>query len=134
MVIISENTVVSSKITDASDYQEFKILNYIKLDIYKKYNNLKEVYNIEYSIHIADYQSISYRFNTILPEFYKKHSDNCDCELKETCLIIVPIPRFKTVETELVPEQCLIKEYKTLSLINSKYGKSAAKKKLNNKN
>ena len=123
MVIINESTVVSSKITDASDYQEFKILNFLKLDIHKKYNSLKEVYNITYSIHIADYQSISYTFNTILPEFYKNHSDNCDCKSKELCLIIVPIPRYKTIETELVPEKCLIKKYKTFSLISPKYGK-----------
>ena len=133
MVIISENTIISSKITDASDYQEFKILNYLKLDIYRKYKKLKEVYNLNYSIHIADYQSISYTFETSLPNIYKDHHEKCNCKIKEACLIIIPIPNYITVYTNLVPEKCLIPEYEPFSLINASFGKSRVKNKVDSK-
>ena len=126
MVKISESTITSSKITDASAYQEFKILNFLKLDIYKKYKNLTVVYNLIYKIHIADYQSLSYSFDTELSDIYKDHHVKCDCI---ACFIIVPIPKYRHVDVELVNEKCLIKNYTQYSLLDPKGGKETGKRK-----
>ena len=119
-MFFSATTITSSLITDASIYQEFKILNFLKIDVYNKFKNVKEIYDLKYRIHVAEYLSLSYNFHTTLTAPYKEHRDNCNCKIKEACFIIVPIPQYITVDVDLVPEKCLIRKYETYALIDTK--------------
>lgn len=76
MVKIVSNIEIPLFLISDSTTQDKFIIDYLKLDIFDKTKgSVKDIYNLEYQIHISNYVSISYQYFTSQQEesinFYK---------------------------------------------------------------
>lgn len=101
--IVSNIEIPLFLISDQSTQEKF-IIDYLKLDIFDKTKgSVKDIFNLEYQIHISNYVSISYQYFTSQQEeninFYK-------------------IPNYTNININFQTQETITKKYDTYHFLD----------------